>query len=140
MLVREYIPGDEQKILKLFNVVFGRKLDLRFWNWRFIENPYGKGIIRLMFDKGKLVGQYAVIPTPLWVKDKVHKAAFSMTTMTHPDYWGRGIFTELASEAYSYCKQSGIKVVFGFPNENSYHGFTKKLGWHGFGRVKEWAI
>lgn len=140
MLVREYLPGDEREILSLFTAVFKRQLDLGLWNWRFIENPFGAGIIRLMFDKEKLVGHYAVTPTLLWVKGKLHRAAFSMTTMTHPDYWGRGIFTELASEAYCYCKQSRIKVVFGFPNENSYHGFTQKLGWYGFGRVKGWAI
>jgi len=140
MLVREYMPGDEKEISELFYVVFGRKLDLGFWNWRFVENPYGKGIICLMFDNQKLVGHYAVTPTPLCVKDKVHKAAFSMTTMTHPDYWGRGIFSELASEVYDCCKEKGIKVVFGFPNENSYHGFTQKLGWLGFGSIKGWAI
>jgi GNAT superfamily N-acetyltransferase len=140
MQVREYIPGDEQEISELFNVVFKRKLDLRLWNWRFVENPCGKGIIRLMFDNQKLVGHYAVTPTPLWVKGKVYRAAFSMTTMTHPDYCGRGIFSQLASEVYGCCKAKGIKFVFGFPNENSYHGFTQKLGWHGFGRVKGWAI
>jgi GNAT superfamily N-acetyltransferase len=134
------MSGDEQEILKLFNVVFGRKLDEEFWRWRFLKTPFGKSVIRLMFDKGKLVGHYAVTPTPLWVKDKGHKAAFSMTTMTHPDYWGRGVFTELASEVYSYCKRSGIEVVFGFPNENSYHGFVQKLGWLGFGPIKGWAI
>jgi len=140
MLLREYRPGDEQDIAELFKVVFDRKLDLRFWNWRFAENPRGKGIICLMFDNQKLVGHYAVTPTPLWVKGKVYRAAFSMTTMTHPDYCGRGIFSQLASEVYGCCKAKGIKFVFGFPNENSYHGFTQKLGWHGFGRVKGWAI
>lgn len=140
MLAREYMPGDESKILELFNIVFGRKLGLESWKWRFTENPYGKGIIRLMFNNQKLVGHYAVTPTPLWVRGTVHRAAFSMTTMTHPDYQGRGIFQELASEVYGYCQDKGIKVVFGFPNENSYHRFTRALGWNGFGHVQGWAI
>ena len=139
MLVREYIPGDESKILELFSVVFRRKLDHEFWNWRFIENPFGRGIIRLMFDAEKLVGHYAVTPISLLVNGTLLKAALSMTTMTHPDYSRRGIFTELASEVYSSCKKKGISLIFGFPNENSYDGFTRKLGWFGFGHVKGWA-
>ena len=140
MQVREYITGDEQEIAILFKVVFGRQLDLELWYWRFIENPCGEGIIRLMFDDRSLIGHYAVTPTNLWFDGEVHKAAFSLTTMTHPDYWGRGVFPKLAAEVYGFCKESGIEIVFGFPNQNSYDGFTRKLGWRGCGRIKGWVI
>jgi len=139
MQVREYLPGDEQEVLALFAIVFGRQLDLKFWNWRMVENPFGSGIIRLMFDNGKLVGHYAVMPIRLWARGNTIKAALSMTTMTHPEYTGRGVFKELASEVYRCCEVEGIEVVFGFPNENSYYGFTHKLGWRGFGAVKGWV-
>jgi GNAT superfamily N-acetyltransferase len=139
MLVREYTKGDEQEILALFNAVFGRKLEISFWRWRFLENPFGSGMINLMFDDKRLVGHYAVIPMPLMVKGELHRAAFSMTTMTHPDYQGRGVFPELASNLFDRCREAGIEVAFGFPNENSYPGFTKRLGWHGFGRVTGWV-
>lgn len=138
--MREFFPGDEKLILELFNTAFGKKLDLNLWKWRYLNNPYGEGIIRLMFDHDKLVGHYAVTPVPLMIKGKTQKAALSMTTMTHPSYEGRGIFTQLASETYKYSKHNGIKVIFGFPNETSHHGFIKKLDWYSFGHISGWTF
>ncbi|MBN2167804.1 MAG: GNAT family N-acetyltransferase [Actinobacteria bacterium] len=139
MHIREFRPGDEYQIADLFKASFKRKLDLDEWRWRYVENPFGQGIIRLMYDNETLAGHYAVIPMALLINGKVRKAALSMTTMTHPDYFKRGIFTRLASEVYDYCRDTGIKAVFGFPNSNSYHGLTNKLLWHGFGNVSGWA-
>ena len=138
MLARDYMPGDEVGISGLFDIVFGRKINLGLWKWRYLKNPYGRAIIRVMFDEEQMVGHYAVIPVPLCVKGKVYRAAFSMTTMTHPDYRGKGIFTSLASDVYDLCSKDGISLVFGFPNKNSYHGFVNKLGWQGFGPVEGW--
>lgn len=55
--------GHESQILTLFKEVFSTRISLAFWKWRFVENPFGKGIIKLLFDSDKLIGQYAVIPT-----------------------------------------------------------------------------
>ncbi len=136
MEVREYSQGDEAQILKLFKLVFQREMSNSYWRWRYLDNPYGRGIIRLMFDRELLVGHYAVVPMPLMVAGKKIRAALSMTTMTHPDYGKRGIFVELASEAYSECEKTGIGIVLGFANTNSYHGLTDRLGWLGFGQVE----
>lgn len=132
---RDYERGDEHQILSLFAEVFQREMSLAFWKWRFIENPFGKGIIKVLFDDDKLIGHYAVIPMNVEAQGRLLKAAFSMTTMTHPDYGGRGIFTYLAEETYKLCHQRGCHFVYGFPNKNSYYGFTHKLGWHGFGHM-----
>jgi GNAT superfamily N-acetyltransferase len=132
---RDYKNGDELPILRLFKQVFGQEMSLSFWRWRFKENPYGKGIIKLMFDVDKLIGQYAVVPVSVQVADSPVKAVFSMTTMTHPDYSGRGIFTFLAEKVYRSCAQHGFSFVYGFPNDNSYPGFTLKLDWEGLGKT-----
>lgn len=140
MFARNYKPGDEDDILELFNIVFDRPLDEDFWRWRFLQNPFGESIIRLMFDDDKLVGHYALIPMPLWLRGSLIRACFSMTTMTHPDFQGRGIFTRLATDTYDSCKKYGVEIIYGFPNQNSYHGFTIKLGWKGFDRVLGWEL
>ena len=138
MYVKAYTSGDEEDILILFQEVFGKPMDMQFWKWRYKENPYGEGIIRLMYEKDKLIGHYAVIPLPLWLKGRIENAAFSMTTMTHPNYGRQGIFTRLASEVYSTCNSLGIKIVFGFPNKNSYYGLTNRLDWLGLGQIQYW--
>lgn len=133
---RDYRSGDETTILDLFQRTFGRRMDLKLWQWYFIENPFGHGIIKLLFDEEKLIGHYAVIPMDLNIGGVAIKAVLSMTTMTHPDYGGQGIFTFLAERTYETAAQNGFALVFGFPNKNSYHGFTKKLNWHDLGQIK----
>lgn len=137
-LVRSYEVGDEHAILDLFYKVFGKKMSLAFWKWRFVDNPFGKGIIKLCFDDKKLIGHYAVTPMSVYVANNYKNAVFSMTTMTHPDYRGKGIFAMLANEVYNECGKRGYSFVYGFPNENSYKGFIEKLGWKGFGNMHIW--
>jgi GNAT superfamily N-acetyltransferase len=128
-LVRDYREGDEIEISKLFKIVFKKELSLAFWRWRFKDNPDGVGIIKLLFDRDNLIGHYSVIPRLVQIGKSEKKCAFSMTTMTHPNYQKQGIFTFLAREVYKVCKDVGYNFVYGFPNRNSYHGFVSRLGW-----------
>ncbi len=135
LVCRDYTKGDEHRILALFREVFGAEMSLPFWQWRFIEPPFGKGIIKLLFDGNKLIGHYAVIPMDVQVQGKLLKAVFSMTTMTHPDYSDQGIFTYLAEDTYKLCRERGFNFVYGFPNRNSYSGFVRKLQWQDLGKM-----
>ena len=44
---RDYQDGDEYQIAALFNEVFQRDMALAYWRWRYLENPFGKLIVRL---------------------------------------------------------------------------------------------
>lgn len=132
---RDYQSGDEHQILNLFEEVNNRKMALEYWRWRYAKSPFGEGIIKLVFANGKLIGHYAVTPMDILVDNRPLRAVFSLHTMTHPDFQKQGIFTFLAEEVYKKCQSEGFGFVYGFPNENSYHGFTNKLGWTGFGKM-----
>lgn len=130
MDIRLYKPGDEVKILELFELVFHRKMSMEYWTWRFASNPIDRYLIHLMWDGDKLAGHYAVSAVKLRVGNDIFKSALSMTTMTHPDYGGRGIFSKLAESLYDELKNKhGYKSVIGFPNLNSHYGFIKNLNW-----------
>jgi GNAT superfamily N-acetyltransferase len=129
LVIRPYISGDEEAICDLFHLTFGQSLDMAAWRWRFQENPYGGPLIELMWDGNKLVGQYAVSPLDMSIDGETYSCALSLDTMTHPDYGGRGIFTRLATSLYDRISGSGYALVWGFPNENSHHGFVKRLAW-----------
>ena len=75
------------------------------------------------------VAYYGVIPCFLKYGDNLMLSAQSADTMTHPQYRYKGMFEELSKMTFELCIQSGIKLVFGFPNQNSYHGAVNKLGW-----------
>jgi len=63
--IRSYRPGDEQKILSMFNEVFHTHRTMEHWEWKFRDNPFGSHRICLgQADKGELVSQYAGYPIP----------------------------------------------------------------------------
>ena len=78
---------------------------------------------------------YGVIPCFIQHHEKIILAAQSADTMTHPQYRYKGMFVELSNMTFELCKQSGILFIFGFPNQNSYHGAVNKLGWQMKGQM-----
>jgi GNAT superfamily N-acetyltransferase len=129
---RPYQPGDEISIRELFRLSFGQEMPAAFWEWRFLDNPAAPRapLVSLMWDGATLAGHYAVSPCTIRLDGRDERAALSMTTMTHPDYRGRGIFTELASSVYREMSEQGSELVFGFPNEASHASFIRQLAWN----------
>lgn len=76
----------------------------------------------------KPVAFYGAIPCFIQCGDETVLAAQSADTMTHPKHRNKGLFIKLARLTFDLCRKVGIKVVFGFPNQNSHHGLVK-LGW-----------
>jgi len=133
---RDYEPGDEERILDLFELTYGKRRSIEHWRWMFSECPFGRGIMKLLFDGNVLVGHYAVVPMAVEIDGVQSNAALSVDTMTHVKHRGRGIFAFLASETYKECQKRGLALVYGFPNENSHKGFVNRLRWHSFGHMK----
>jgi len=130
---RNYKPGDEQGIIDLWRASFPEgeleRAELGYWNWQFIDNPAGRGKIRLAVHDGKIVGQYTVIPMHMQVQGIPVLGTLSIDTMTHPDYRHQGMFRTLANELYAQLGENHIPLTYGFPNDNSLGGFVKKLQW-----------
>ena len=74
------------------------------------------------------IAYYGVIPCFIDFEGKSMLAAQSADTMTHPKYRLKGMFMELSNKTFELCRELGIQLVFGFPNQNSYHG-ALRLGW-----------
>lgn len=130
MELKNYVQGDEDKILDLFKLVFKQELTHEQWLWRFRNNPAGKHLIKLMWDGDKLVGHYAVSPIFMKVDGEDVLTAHSLTTMTHPEYGGRGVFKQLSLALYDELENKmECKAIWGYPNNNSHYGFVKSLKW-----------
>lgn len=80
-------------------------------------------------ESGEPAAFYGVFPYPMEYNGKFYLAAQSGDTMTSPAHGGKGLFTTLAKMTYDLAKAEGIQFIFGFPNDNSYPGFVKKLSW-----------
>jgi hypothetical protein len=124
---RPYCDRDIGPLAGLYEIVHQRPFDAPFWQWLFQVNPAGKGDIWLAADGEVIAGQYATMPVAMTVAGRAITAAQSLHTMTHPDYRKQGIFTALARETYADIEQQGTELVYGFPNDSSFHGFVKYL-------------
>jgi hypothetical protein len=131
MELKQYKSGDEVKILDLFHKAFGKELSPEFWKWRFAANPFLEPhLINLMWEGDVMAGHYAVSASEIIMDGETYLTSLSGTTMTHPDFAGKGIFTDLALTLYDRVAQDyGVNMVLGFPNKNSHYGLVKKIEW-----------
>ncbi len=87
-------------------------------------------------SEGLAIAYYGVMPCFLQYKRDILLAAQSGDTMTHPEYRNRGLFVELCNLTIDLCRQTEVRLLFGFPNQNSYPGFVNKLGWTSTGKLE----
>ena len=80
-------------------------------------------------SEGEPAAFYGIYSQPLIKDGRLIHAAQSGDTMTHKAHIGKGLFVHLANLTYQLAKELGVEFVFGFPNENSFPGFQRKLEW-----------
>jgi hypothetical protein len=84
----------------------------------------------IAYNREKLpVAYYGVIPCFLQYEDKIIVSAQSADTMTHPMHRHKGLFVELSKMTFALCRDLGIGLVYGFPNQNFYLAAMNKLDW-----------
>lgn len=115
---------------ELFRACFpnATHLDERYLGWLYAENPDGKVVGFDAYAGDRLAAHYACIPVEIEVFGKIGKGLLSLNTATHPDFQGKGLFTQLASRTYDHGAAQGFSAVYGVANANSTPGFIKKLG------------
>ena len=131
-------PGDLDRIRGLYNAIGNPERPRSFDHWRFFAGAYGICPSVLAMDEDRLVAFYTVMPVRLRLGGEAVLAAQSMDTMTHPDYRGRGLFLKLAKACYDLAASIGVEVLYGFPNDNSYPGFIRRLNWDHTGDISQW--
>lgn len=115
----------------LYRECFGEDVTMDFVEKKYNTESFGAGNIGyIAYDTaGTPAAYYGVFPCKAVVGGNVYLCAQSGDTMTHPRHRGKGLFIKLAKITYKLAKENGIRFVFGFPNDNSLHGFVKKLDW-----------
>ena len=101
--------------------------------WQFVEPPVGSLLVDFAVDprpEGETIAAiYAVVPFAAQIDASDCVVAQSLDTLTDERYRGRGLFVTLAKATYARLAKEGVAFVYGFPNENSVHGFFQRLEW-----------
>lgn len=131
--IRRYREEDDLGIVELitqeFNSELNPKFDLNIWNWKYKENPaHAFSIIRVVEDKNKIIGHYAINPVMMKWKNREILGSQAFGIVTHRNYQRRGIFKTLANKVSDESGKKEMPVTYVFPNPKSYPGFIK-MGW-----------
>lgn len=124
---------DYSSFADLSKAIYGAKAvtDENLYRWLFehnIYNPPGSHFLHVAKDGSKVVASDCLMPVPLRIKGKRYLAAWSIKTMTHPDYRRQGIFRAMTEYNIQKAKDTGIDIILGFANANSFPGY-EKFGW-----------
>jgi hypothetical protein len=135
--------SDEEGILALVRRNYGDydTSHAEYFDWEYRRNPLGRAIIGCgKAPDGTVVTALATVPTPVIFRGTAVMACQLVNGMTHPDYLGRGLFSECGRMVVSELKKAGIALSYGFPNPNSFPSLTRNIGYSGIGRARLMAF
>ncbi|HEX6569441.1 MAG TPA: GNAT family N-acetyltransferase [Acidimicrobiales bacterium] len=132
--VRQATDGDLPAVLELLQASLGWVPDdayARFFAWKHHDSPFGRSPAWVAVDPGandRVVGFRTFSRWQFERGDEIVPAVRAVDTATHPDYQGRGIFSQLTRRAVDELRAEGVAFVFNTPNERSRPGYLK-MGW-----------
>ncbi len=115
----------------------GSEKSIELLRWFHQQNLPCRQAIYYAIDKktAEIAGIYTYLPVLIKCMDKVVSALQSFDTLTDHRHRSKGLFIKLASQLEKEERTKDNVLVYGFPNENSVHGFVKKLHFTYFGEV-----
>ena len=138
MEIRKANARDLPEIIRVLKLSLGEAdlpLSEAIWKYKHIDNPFGKSLVLIGEDHGKIVGVRAFMKWEWQKGDRVFSAFRAVDTATHPDFQGKGIFKKLTLEAVKIGKENLSNFVFNTPNVQSRPGYLK-MGWEQVGKVQ----
>lgn len=135
----EDLLGDLQTI---FKVVFKKHLSIDYIKQKYDNSLYnGKYLGFLAFNiENEPIGFHGGTFYQMEYQGQTFTVAQGGDSMTDPRYQGKGLFTKLGEITQALAKEEGILFIYGFPNQNSYPGYIKKLDWQFTGNMKCYTI
>lgn len=138
MIIREAKADDVPEVVKVLKASLGEAdlpLSEEIWNYKHVQNPFGRSIALVAVEDERIIGVRAFMRWE-W---KFGEASFhtyrAVDTATHPDHRGKGIFKKLTLKAVEMAKEIGADFIFNTPNDQSRPGYLK-MGWQISGKIE----
>lgn len=138
MIIREARPTDVSEIVKVLKASLGEAdlpLSEEIWNFKHVQNPFGKSIALLAVEEDTIIGVRAFMRWEWNLEGKNFHVYRAVDTATHPEHRGKGIFKKLTLKAVEIARENGDDFIFNTPNDQSRPGYLK-MGWQTAGKIK----
>lgn len=128
--IRSYEKGDENGIFELMKAVpeyptLEKEKWMRWWNWKYMDNPAGVSRIWVADHDGKIVGSRSTILVKMKIAGEPVMGSQNTDLLTHPDYRRQGIFSALEKKSFDQLKDDGICITYSLPGPMSYPSYMK---------------
>lgn len=131
-LMRLATEEDTEDVLSLMQACFGDRefLNKAWYKWFYFGCPTGFTRNYIAIDEAarKVVGAYGWLPIRIKVNAQVVNGSLAINAMTHPDYQGKGLFTQMGRYCLSCEEAFRSRISLGVPNHQAYPGHVK-VGW-----------
>jgi hypothetical protein len=135
---RPACEADVDELTRLHKKVFGKELSREQWRWKLSTQPGPVANVWVAEADGRIVFQYAGIPTRVRHQARDCWAMIDVDTMTDPAYRRQGLLTQGGATTYAHWRKAGIAYTFGLPNEQ-WGSRTNALGWVRLGELRWWV-
>ncbi|BEQ13524.1 GNAT family N-acetyltransferase [Desulfoferula mesophila] len=112
LIYRGYQQGDERLLKELCIQVFNEERSIPDWQWEFMDTPEGPSNIRVIEDKGAIVGHIALIPIRFQYMDKEIVVGKSEDSSLREDYRGKRLFGKLEHQCFDEAAEKGYAASY----------------------------
>jgi hypothetical protein len=110
--------SDIVQVNEVYNTAYGNIRPDRYFEWEFLNGPWGKAIYVIAEDMeksgNKIIGTQSAIPIVMTDGVSEVLTAKSEDTFVHPDYRGQKLFDKMYDMLFDECIKSGIQYIWGF--------------------------
>lgn len=146
LTIREAQREDQLKVFELTRKIYEEtggmafgSLDYQVWKRKHLHNPFGKTLFFIVLHQAQPVAIYGNMFIPLKIGNRRFLGSLAIDALTEAPYRQGGLFSTLVEGSYEVLKKEGVALALGFPNESSYPGFVKKLGWSLIEDISVWV-
>lgn len=116
-------------VQRLFLEVFQKRVSLSYLKGKYDTSYLGvKHLCFLAYAGERPVSFYGALPQQFSHPNGAFLAAHTCDSFTVPDHQRKGLHRQLALKTYALMQEHGLKFVYAFHSENTYHS-CKKLDW-----------
>ncbi len=138
-VVRADVRKDRPQILSIWERNF-TDVPRERYTWFYENNPCGEALSWLVTDQktNSVVGSTAVFPRSIKLGGKKALAGIAADFAVNPEHRSLSAALKLQKAAISECKENNLKLIYGFPNEQS-EAVLIRAGYRKLGEVQRLA-